>query len=100
MGLKLNLRNIPGRVGWEVGLMEGAPRKYQGKLSLPGPVTFSCLSTLSLSKMQICETVITAASPSFVGPFFFFFWLTFFPHPSAQCLTHITVDTNPYLMNV
>lgn len=80
--------------------MEGAPRKYQGKLSLPGPVTFSCLSTLSLSKMQICETVITAASPSFVGPFFFFFWLTFFPHPSAQCLTHITVDTNPYLMNV
>lgn len=77
--------------------MEGAPRKYQGKLSLPGPVTFSCLSTLSLSKMQICETVITAASPSFVGPFF---WLTFFPHPSAQCLTHITVDTNPYLMNV
>ena len=71
MGLKLNLRNIPGRVGWEVGLMEGAPRKYQGKLSLPGPVTFSCLSTLSLSKMQICETVITAASPSFVRPFFF-----------------------------
>ena len=48
--------------------MEGAPRKYQGRLSLPGPVTFSCL-TLSLSKMQICEMVITAASPSFVGLF-------------------------------
>lgn len=68
MALKLNLRNIPGRVGWEVGLMEGAPRKYQGKLSLPGRVTFSCLSTLS--KTQICETVITAASLSFVGLFF------------------------------
>ena len=49
--------------------MEGAPRKYQGRLSLPGPVTFSCL-TLSLSKMQICEMVITAASPSLVGLFF------------------------------
>lgn len=72
MGLKLNLRNIPGRVGWEVGLMEGAPRKYQGKLSLSGLVTFSCLTTLSLSKMHICEMVITAASPSFVGLFFFF----------------------------
>ena len=48
--------------------MEGAPRKYQGRLSLPGPVTFSCL-TLSLSKMQICEMVITAASPSLVGLF-------------------------------
>lgn len=66
MALKLNLRNIPGKVGWEVGLMEGAPRKYQGKLSLPGRVTFSCLSTLSKRRSVNGDH---SCFPELCGPF-------------------------------
>lgn len=36
--------------------------------------TFSLLTAASLSKMQICEMVITVASPSFMGLVFFLFF--------------------------
>lgn len=72
-----------------MGLKEGAPRKYQGRLSHSGLVTFSCLTAASLSKMQICEMVITAASPSFVGLGFCFCFFCFLAHSVSPPLSTV-----------
>lgn len=48
--------------------------------------TFSLLTAASLSKMQICEMVITVASPSFMGLVFFCFLAHFVSPPLSTVL--------------
>lgn len=54
-----------------------------GRLSHLGPVTLSCLTSLSLRKMQICKMVTIAASQSFADLELFFF-LSHFVFPSLR----------------